>query len=199
MGAEAMDDSVREDFLQEAGELVDQLGLQLMGLESQASADTLNAIFRVFHTLKGGAGFLGCTPLVELSHAAEEVIGELRNGRRSISPPLLDALLEAQNHIAGQLASVAERQPPAAAPAALLAALREGGAAKTTIDEDEFERLLDQLHGAGGAPGTPVTAPLPSPAAPARPPAEPAPAASATPRPRRRPRPSGWRPPAWTG
>ena len=63
----AVDDDIRADFIVEAGDLVDRLGGQLVELESDpGNADLLNAIFRAFHTIKGGAGFLQIAPLVEI-------------------------------------------------------------------------------------------------------------------------------------
>ena len=74
-------DEVLEDFLVEASEILDQLQEQLVGLERAAQdRELLNAIFRGFHTIKGGAGFLQIQPLVECCHAAESAFDVLRNG-----------------------------------------------------------------------------------------------------------------------
>ena len=63
---------IAADFIVEAQEILDRLGEQLVALEhAPDDRDQLNAVFRGFHTLKGGAGFLGITPMVELCHAAE--------------------------------------------------------------------------------------------------------------------------------
>jgi len=66
----AVSDDITADFIIEAQEILDRLGEQLVSLE-QAPQDTeqLNAVFRGYHTLKGGAGFLGVTAMVELCHA----------------------------------------------------------------------------------------------------------------------------------
>jgi len=66
-----VDEEILQDFLVEAGELVERLDEQLVELEhAPTDADLLNAIFRGFHTIKGGAGFLGVTPLIEVCHRA---------------------------------------------------------------------------------------------------------------------------------
>ena len=73
------DDELLQDFLVEAGEILDGLGGQLLDLErNPADSDLLNAIFRGFHTIKGGAGFLGLTALVDVCHHAEDVFNQLR-------------------------------------------------------------------------------------------------------------------------
>ncbi|WP_054774231.1 Hpt domain-containing protein [Methylogaea oryzae] len=74
-----LDDEILQDFLVEAGEILEKLGEQLVELEqSPGDYDLLNAIFRGFHTVKGGAGFLAVTPLVEVCHSAEDVFNVLR-------------------------------------------------------------------------------------------------------------------------
>ena len=80
-----MDDEILEDFLIEAGETIEQLGGQLVQLEQRPNdAELLNAVFRAFHTVKGGAGFLSLNDLVELCHQAENVFNLLRSGERVI-------------------------------------------------------------------------------------------------------------------
>ncbi|MBF0256970.1 MAG: Hpt domain-containing protein, partial [Gammaproteobacteria bacterium] len=59
------DDEILQDFLVEAGEILEQLNEQLVDLEQHPDDyDMLNAVFRGFHTIKGGAGFLAIQPLV---------------------------------------------------------------------------------------------------------------------------------------
>ena len=60
-----VDEDILQDFLVEAGEILEQLQEQLVDLENNPEdADLLNAIFRGYHTVKGGAGFLSLTELV---------------------------------------------------------------------------------------------------------------------------------------
>jgi len=88
------DDEILQDFLVEAGEILELLGEQLVELEQNSdSADLLNAVFRGFHTIKGGAGFLNLTPLVELCHRAEDVFNLLRNGERAVDAKVMDVIL----------------------------------------------------------------------------------------------------------
>ncbi|MCU7842914.1 MAG: chemotaxis protein CheA [Candidatus Thiodiazotropha sp. (ex Monitilora ramsayi)] len=90
-----VNDEILQDFLVEAGEILEQLSEQLVDLEQQPDDyDLLNAVFRGFHTIKGGAGFLSIDPLVEVCHRAEDVFNILRQGQRPVGPDLMDAVLE---------------------------------------------------------------------------------------------------------
>ena len=63
------DEEILQDFLVEAGEILELLSEQLVELESRPDdMNLLNAIFRGFHTVKGGAGFLQLNELVECCH-----------------------------------------------------------------------------------------------------------------------------------
>ncbi|CAI8931784.1 chemotaxis protein CheA [Methylocaldum szegediense] len=90
-----LDDEIVQDFLVEAGEILEKLNAQLVELEqSPDDYDLLNAIFRGFHTIKGGAGFLNLTALVDVCHRAEDVFNALRQGERRVDPALMDVILE---------------------------------------------------------------------------------------------------------
>ncbi|MFN2349892.1 MAG: Hpt domain-containing protein, partial [Thioalkalivibrio sp.] len=89
------DDEILQDFLVEAGELLDGLSEQLVELErNPTDKDLLNSVFRSFHTIKGGAGFLNLTHLVAVCHRAEDVFNVLRQGQRQVDGELMDAVLE---------------------------------------------------------------------------------------------------------
>ncbi len=203
-----MDEEILQDFLVEAGEIIENLDEQLVQIEKTPDdKDLLNAIFRGFHTIKGGAGFLELKELVEICHAAENVFDMLRNGKVNMSAALMDAILQAHDEISRLFAQVQNKEPLDPAPAELIQRLHDiadgkitdanaqesapqeaapaetvvpaapapapepvevkiedlpkntdtpTAAASGTIDditEDEFEALLDQLHGKGKAPG----------------------------------------------
>lgn len=109
MASQAEDDDILQDFLVEAGELLEKLNGQLVELEQRPQdRDLLNAVFRSFHTIKGGGGFLGLTPLVAVCHRAEDVFNVLRQGERAIDAPLMDTILQVLdivNVMFGQLSS----------------------------------------------------------------------------------------------
>jgi len=94
------DEEILQDFLVEAGEILELLSEQLVDLENRPDdQDLLNSIFRGFHTVKGGAGFLQLTPLVELCHVAENVFDILRNGQRTVDSNLMDVVLQALDSV----------------------------------------------------------------------------------------------------
>jgi len=186
-----LDADIAAEFIIEAQETLDRLGEQLVALEQAGEdAEQLNAVFRSFHTLKGGAGFLDITPMVELCHAAEETLGAARAGKTRLQPRHFDAAQQSLDWLQSMLDAVASNTVPTPAPAELIAqfALEETPAAATSaaadpdalINDDEFEALLDQLHGSaapGSVPPAQVVVPAPpAAAAPALPPRPPAPA-----------------------
>ena len=164
------DEEILQDFLVEAGEILEQLSEQLVELESRPDdADLLNAIFRGFHTVKGGAGFLQLNELVECCHIAENVFDILRKGERRVDSELMDVVLEALDAVNSMFSEVRDRGPITAATPELLAALArlaepqsadEVAAAPVAevieepvaesesgdITDNEFEQLLDSLN-----------------------------------------------------
>ena len=208
-----VDHEILEDFLVEAGEILELLSEQLVDLEkSPDDKDLLNAIFRGFHTVKGGAGFLQLEAMVECCHKAENLFDMLRNGEIKVTSELMDVVLQsldAVNVMFGNVRAgeepehaspallqrladyadgkVSDSAPVAAKPAAKPAAAivpppaapkkpavekpaavdefdmlldevapDEGGSSSDgddLITEDEFEALLNDLHGVNGAPG----------------------------------------------
>jgi len=94
------DNELKQDFLVEAGELVERLSEQLVELEKTPTApELLNAVFRAFHTVKGGAGFLAVEPMVQLCHHAEDLLNEARNGKLQLDADYMDALLKALDRL----------------------------------------------------------------------------------------------------
>lgn len=171
------DEEILQDFLVEAGEILEQLSEQLVELESRPDdADLLNAIFRGFHTVKGGAGFLQLNELVECCHIAENVFDILRKGERRVDSELMDVVLEALDAVNGMFTEVRERAPITAATPELLAALARlaepqaadavAPVAETAaepvvadagdITDNEFELLLDSLNAVKAQAEAPV-------------------------------------------
>jgi two-component system chemotaxis sensor kinase CheA len=161
------DEEILQDFLVEAGEILEQLSEQLVELESRPDdGGLLNAIFRGFHTVKGGAGFLQLNELVECCHIAENVFDILRKGERRVDAELMDVVLEALDAVNGMFAEVRERVDVTPATPELLAALERlaepAGADEQAapvvaaeplvaadsgdITDNEFEQLLDSLN-----------------------------------------------------
>ncbi len=168
------DNELLQDFLVEAGELLDALDSQLISLEQAPSdRDLLNAIFRAFHTIKGGAGFLEVTPLVEVCHEAEDVFNLLRNGELTVNADIMDVMLkvlDVLNRMFDQLRSgqlpepadpalvqaISDLAQPGGAPAPAepvapeSAATAPQAAAPEAVDDinSDFEQMLSELDAA---------------------------------------------------
>jgi two-component system, chemotaxis family, sensor kinase CheA len=163
------DEEILQDFLVEAGEILEKLSEQLVDLEQHPDdSDLLNAIFRGFHTVKGGAGFLQLEALVNCCHSAENVFDILRNHKRKVDSELMDVVLEALDNVNAMFEQVRNHEELTPAPDELIARLdalaqpegEKAPAAATQseqgdsepaedggdITDDEFEQLLDALQ-----------------------------------------------------
>ncbi|HRF55215.1 MAG TPA: chemotaxis protein CheA [Aquimonas sp.] len=171
---------IADDFLIEASEIAERLGDELVQLEQRPQdGELLNAIFRGFHTIKGGASFLHLQPLVDLCHGVEEMFNLLRNGKLQVDGDLFDLAQNATDQLTGMLNAMRAGEAPQPAPPALIEAIRiaalpdharaepvaaaqankhiDAAAVLSSTDpdisDDEFEALLDHFQGA------PATAP----------------------------------------
>ena len=198
-----LNDEILQDFLVEGGEILEELNEQLVDLEQTPDdPDLLNAVFRGFHTIKGGAGFLAIEALVEVCHSAENVFDVLRQGKRHVNADLMDAVLQVIDAVNAMFAGIQEGiepehvepalidilnrlavpedeepaheepapaaeepiETPAAEEAPAMSASAEEAldellgvassdepvaAGGDDITEEEFENLLDELHGEG--------------------------------------------------
>ncbi|MGB0663631.1 MAG: chemotaxis protein CheA [Pontibacterium sp.] len=224
-----VDQEILEDFLVEAGEILELLSEQLVDLEQKPDdRELLNAIFRGFHTVKGGAGFLQLEAMVECCHVAENLFDLLRNGEIKITSELMDIILQALDAVMFMFNTVRNGDSPQPADPALMKRLEAAtrgevisatstpaapkpevaspepaaaeaakaeektktpapqstdksnldfnalvseqalsapkpsvdvssgstGGGSDLITEDEFDSLLDELHGAGKGPGS---------------------------------------------
>ncbi len=87
-----------QDFLQEATEMLEGLDNFFVQLENNPEDKTLlNEIFRTAHSIKGSAGFIGLTRIVEVAHHAENVLNQLRSGNMRAEPAVIDIILEAMD------------------------------------------------------------------------------------------------------
>ena len=121
----AVSPDIAADFLVEAGEILERLGEQLVQLE-QAADDKglLNAVFRGFHTIKGGAGFLGLVPMVELCHALEDAFDKARDGKIMLDDDAFDYAQRCLDTLTGQMAALGSGQALPAADPDLIAAIK---------------------------------------------------------------------------
>lgn len=101
------DDELIQAFLEESTENLDQLDLDLVALEANpADPELIARIFRVIHTVKGTCGFLDYRHLEALSHAGEDLLAALRDGRLLLDDAITTSLLRLVDEIRAVLASV---------------------------------------------------------------------------------------------
>ncbi|GAB3738113.1 chemotaxis protein CheA [Silanimonas algicola] len=129
----AVSPDIAADFLVEAGEILERLGEQLVQLE-QAADDKglLNAVFRGFHTIKGGAGFLGLVPMVELCHALEDAFDKAREGKILLDDDAFDYAQRCHDTLSVQMAALGAGQPLEPADPDLIAAIKAWASGQAT-------------------------------------------------------------------
>ena len=160
------DDEILQDFLVEAGEILEQLNEQLVELEQNPQdLDLLNAVFRGFHTIKGGAGFLALEAMVAVCHRAEDVFNVLRTGDISLTSSMMDRFLAVLDILNDQFAQITDAEEPSPADNELLVALEQmthGGEAaaneaESTAAEAEPEPEAEPEAAAEGDPQGDIT------------------------------------------
>lgn len=120
-----------QDFLQEAYDLLGDVDNKLVDLEKAPDDhNLLNDIFRGFHTIKGGAGFLNATELVTLCQLTENIFDKLRNGELSLTPELMDTIMAATQGVHAMFDELQQSIQPKPAAPNILAALQAAVAGK---------------------------------------------------------------------
>lgn len=184
-----MDDELLQDFLVEASEILEKLNEQLVELEHRPQdKELLNAIFRGFHTIKGGAGFLNVEPMVAVCHRSEDLFNLMRNGERHVSAELMDVILPVldvlneqfeklragempepvDTNLIERLEAIIKGKAPVAAAAAPINTPATPpkspatGAAGMDITDEEFETLLNAIDNPAAAPATPSKPAVPA-------------------------------------
>ena len=141
---------ILEDFLVEAFEMIEQLDNDLIELENSPNdLDLLNRIFRVAHTIKGSSSFLNFDVLTHLTHHMEDVLNKARKGELSITPEVMDVVLESTDKMKG-----------------LLEHIRETGSDEGAIDVAPTVKRLEAILTGGEAseePSAPAETPEPEP------------------------------------
>lgn len=113
------------DFLQEASDLLSDVDNKLVDLEKMPDdRGLLNDIFRGFHTVKGGAGFLNAAELVTLCHLTENLFDRLRNGEVELTPELMDIIMAATKGVREMFGELGQMVLPQPADPAVITALK---------------------------------------------------------------------------
>ncbi|QLG87259.1 chemotaxis protein CheA [Chitinibacter bivalviorum] len=113
-----------QDFLTESSELLSEVDNKLVELEKRPDDRALlNDIFRGFHTIKGGAGFLNVDAMVGLCHRTENLFDKLRNGELQLNPEIMDEILAATGVVRDMFGAMSQSRLPSPVDPALLQAL----------------------------------------------------------------------------
>ena len=119
-------DEFRAIYFQECAELLDALEQELAAIADQrASPDSVNALFRAAHSIKGGAGAFGFSDLVAFTHAFENLLDAWRQDRLAVGPSLIQLCLRASDALAGLVQAAQTGAPAPARAAELIAAMQE--------------------------------------------------------------------------
>ncbi|WP_299534740.1 Hpt domain-containing protein, partial [uncultured Herbaspirillum sp.] len=161
-----MDDEMLKDFVVEALELATNVEEHLLTLERHPDdLEILNAVFRAFHTIKGGAGFVNLPAMVSACHLTENLFDALRTGKAPVTPLAIEAALQASGFVADQLNELSN----GAAPDSL-----------ASMPAELKDILTQAIEGKSEAPAPAAAAPAPAAAAPAAALVAAAPAAAAS-------------------
>ena len=119
-------DAIQQAFVIESRELLQMMEDNLLQMEnSGGNAETINAIFRAAHTIKGGAGVIECKFIVEFTHVLENVLDEMRSGTITPDSGLIETLLACADHLGRLMSCVENETEPSAEDTILSNSLRE--------------------------------------------------------------------------
>jgi len=124
---EIQDEALTRDFITEGLEYIEEIEVNILNLENEPeNKDYINAIFRPFHSIKGVASFLNLERIRSLAHNLESLLDKTRNGEISVTPSLIDVILDgadALKTLIGQLRDVLEGKAISKSPALDIPAL----------------------------------------------------------------------------
>ncbi len=130
-------ETIRQTFFQECEEQLNETETGLLALEiGEADSETVNAVFRAVHSIKGGAGAFKYERLVRFAHVFETALDGLRNGRLEASPSAMKTMLRSAD---------------------LLADLVREARGDAAVDDARLEALRDELGRLAEEPGEPAT------------------------------------------
>jgi two-component system chemotaxis sensor kinase CheA len=125
----AVDDDMIELFFDEAAERLEALAGKLVEIERRpGDGELLRDVFRDMHTVKGSSAMVGLVPINHLAHAAEDLVGQVRDAGRAADAPVIDALLAALDGLRDMLGQARARAPITIDPSPIVARLRNPGA-----------------------------------------------------------------------
>ncbi|MDR1923537.1 MAG: chemotaxis protein CheA [Planctomycetaceae bacterium] len=146
-----MDMSLILEFVQEAREYIEEIEPTLIeinnGSESAAGAvdsELINSVFRLFHSMKGGAGFLSLATVVSVTHEAETLLDKIRNGKQNLTVQITATLCKALDLFREMLDHIADtgNDEGFTAPASAIIAILKKHVANEPVGENELAQLL---------------------------------------------------------
>ncbi len=150
-----------QDFLIEATDLLSGVDNKLVDLEKNPQDHgLLNDVFRGFHTIKGGAGFLNATELVTLCHLTENLFDKLRTGELVLTKEIMDSIMAATGTVRDMFGSLESGMQPSAADPALIASLKAAIAGQSVAaTAPAVPKPVPAAASAAGPAGVPASAP----------------------------------------
>lgn len=124
------------DFVQESQDMIEQLEPTIIELGRDVDPDTINAVFRLFHSMKGSAGFLEFNHITNVAHSAENLLDNVRSGKLILQPEHVNLLCESCDFSKEALEQVSETYSDAAM------------AAKAATMVDKLKEIMNQNDGA---------------------------------------------------
>jgi two-component system chemotaxis sensor kinase CheA len=119
--------AIRETFFQECEEQLGELEVGLVAMdEGEADSETVNAVFRAVHSIKGGAGAFKLDRLVRFAHKFETALDLVRSEKLALSTAVLKTMLRAADVLADLVKAARTDEP---------------------VDEARVESLIDELEG----------------------------------------------------
>ncbi|HKE14557.1 MAG TPA: response regulator [Kofleriaceae bacterium] len=133
-----VDDDMVDLFFAEVNDRLEALAIKLVDIEGRPDdVELLRDVFRDLHTIKGSSAMVGLRPMNDLAHAAEDLVGQLRDGRRRAERPVVDALLAALDALREIASRASRRESPDLDTAPLVARLRDPRSAPAALPAAE--------------------------------------------------------------
>ncbi|MGD0024299.1 MAG: chemotaxis protein CheA [Xanthobacteraceae bacterium] len=142
-------DQLKQTFFDECSEALQQIEIGLPDIRDGAgSDDTINAVFRSVHSVKGGAGIFGFEDLVKFAHVFETVLDAMRSGKLAATREIVDTLLQANDVLSDLIAMSRSGEAIPAdhgseCRAALERILRENSTGEQSEEDDESAAPAD--------------------------------------------------------
>ncbi|MFP5236742.1 MAG: chemotaxis protein CheA [Acidobacteriota bacterium] len=155
-----MDLEILQEYLAESRELLQKAQEDTLRLEVEpGDEEALASIFRAFHTIKGGAGFLEASHLVEWAHDLEDLLDKLRSHTLAVTPERINAILGGIDVIESMFEELAREQPPGPGPAEMSQRIRMLACAGSGTDQAGAWNESQPVAVLAGAAAEPEAAP----------------------------------------